>query len=234
MDIKGEYQELIEDIKKSSRPIGSHDTAGYLGTPHHLYNVSIPDLRKLASGWVNKHKNIGTKDLLLFIDMLYFGKSREEKVIASFILGRYPQFIKNISFKKIDSWTQELRGWEETDVFCWNMLYIWFEEDIGNNIGALQKWNRDNQIEKRRASLVVLCKVFMRKPALSLIPIAFGFINNVKHEKDVLITKAVSWLLRSMTRHYKIQVKAYLFKNKNTLPQIAVRESMNKILTGKK
>lgn len=49
-----------------------------------------------------------------------------------------------------------------------------------------------------------------------------------------MITKAVSWLLRSMIRHYKQEVSDYVDANINTLPKIAVRETLVKLKTGKK
>ena len=64
--------------------------------------------------------------------------------------------------------------------------------------------------------------------------LSFKNIDRLKREKDVLITKAVSWLLRSLVRNNKSLVNDYLKENKNSLPKIVVRETENKIKTGKK
>ena len=53
-------------------------------------------------------------------------------------------------------------------------------------------------------------------------------------EKEVLITKAVSWLLRSMIKYYRNEVTDYLNENKESLPKIAVREVSIKLETGRK
>jgi 3-methyladenine DNA glycosylase AlkD len=67
-----------------------------------------------------------------------------------------------------------------------------------------------------------------------LAEVAFRNIDRLKSEKAVLITKAISWLLRSMVKHYKADVASYIKKSADTLPKIAVRETMVKLKTGKK
>ena len=59
-------------------------------------------------------------------------------------------------------------------------------------------------------------------------------IELLKHEKEILITKAISWVLRSMIRHHREKVAEYLEENAATLPAIAVRETRTKLSTGKK
>jgi len=56
----------------------------------------------------------------------------------------------------------------------------------------------------------------------------------LKSEKEVLITKAISWTLRSMVKLHRTPLKNYLAKNKQTLPAIAMRETLTKLQTGKK
>jgi 3-methyladenine DNA glycosylase AlkD len=64
--------------------------------------------------------------------------------------------------------------------------------------------------------------------------LAFTLINRLKHEKDILITKAISWLLRAMIKNHKSKVAAYLQKNYDKLPKIAARETKRKLETGRK
>jgi len=59
-------------------------------------------------------------------------------------------------------------------------------------------------------------------------------VEKLKTEKDVLITKAISWVLRSMILTNPEVVREYLEKNKDSLPRIALREATTKLLTGKK
>lgn len=60
------------------------------------------------------------------------------------------------------------------------------------------------------------------------------FNKDKQTEKHVMITKAISWLLRSLIKYHKNEVTVYLKKNSLTLPKIAVREVRRKLETGKK
>ena len=62
--------------------------------------------------------------------------------------------------------------------------------------------------------------------------LAFENIDRLKHEKDILITKAISWILRSLVKHHKKEVSKYLEDSKESLPKIAIRETKNKITYG--
>jgi 3-methyladenine DNA glycosylase AlkD len=59
-------------------------------------------------------------------------------------------------------------------------------------------------------------------------------IDRLKAEKEILITKAISWLLRSMVKHHRKLVEDYISEYNDTLPRIAVRETQVKLSTGRK
>lgn len=65
-------------------------------------------------------------------------------------------------------------------------------------------------------------------------PTAFENILTLCGEKDILITKAISWLLRSLIKHHKYAVQEFLDENHEQLPPIAVRETIQKLKTGRK
>ena len=64
--------------------------------------------------------------------------------------------------------------------------------------------------------------------------LAFEVIERLKSERPILITKAVSWLLRSMAVRHGPGVAAYLDAEAASLPAIAVRETRTKLRTGTK
>ena len=56
----------------------------------------------------------------------------------------------------------------------------------------------------------------------------------MKSERPILITKAVSWLLRALADRHHAAVTAYIDANEATLPKIAIREARTKLKTGTK
>ena len=82
--------------------------------------------------------------------------------------------------------------------------------------------------------MVLECRSARESDDPKLRRLAFETIEKLKGEKDVLITKAVSWLLRSLAIKNGGEAKKYLEANRSTLPAIAYRETIKKIKTGKK
>jgi 3-methyladenine DNA glycosylase AlkD len=92
----------------------------------------------------------------------------------------------------------------------------------------------DGNVHKRRASLVLLTKPVRDSENKRLADLAFANIDRLKNERSILVTKAISWLLRDLIRHHRERVETYLFENSDCLPKIAIRETRRKLLTGKK
>jgi 3-methyladenine DNA glycosylase AlkD len=61
-----------------------------------------------------------------------------------------------------------------------------------------------------------------------------SIVESLKHEKDKLITKAISWILRESIKQHRDAVGAYVGKNADNLPAIAIREFRKKFETGTK
>jgi 3-methyladenine DNA glycosylase AlkD len=99
---------------------------------------------------------------------------------------------------------------------------------------VLSTLSKSKNINKRRASMVLLCKPLTRSDDERLSKTALQMIDSLKGEKEILITKAISWTLRSMVKLHRSELSKYLNKNKTSLPAIAVRETATKLKTGRK
>ena len=233
MNIKEEHHKLIVLLKNEGKDPGRFPIAKYLGTTHRVYNVPVPILQRLAKDWAKTHELISQETLVSLVDALFFGESREEKKMASLLLEKFPRYICVLESQTIDRWMSELTGWEEVDSFC-DEIDVWLRAGSSTRVSLLKKWNKEKQIEKRRASLVVLCSSVRFDPNERFVNLAFQYIDTLKSESHVMITKAISWLLRSLIKYHKTKVARYLKENASSLPRIAVREVTKKLETGKK
>lgn len=229
------HQELLIRIQESSGVNKRTWGAGYLGSNHLYYSLSSPLRRQLAKDWARQYKNITAVEFLSVLDDLFKGKSYEEKTIAPRLLEYLPKQRFLIEPAKIDLWLDDLQGWAEVDSLCQG---IFSDKEL---LGNWKKWelllkklNESDEVSKRRASLVLLTGPLSHSDDPRMADLAFANINNLKEEKDILITKAISWLLRSLIKNHRSRVEEYLRKNQDTLPKIAVREVRRKLLTGRK
>jgi 3-methyladenine DNA glycosylase AlkD len=230
------HQEIFTLIKKNSgKPKADPFLNSYLGNDHVRYPINNPTLRAIAKEWMRSHKDLKPEEFRDLLTSLIEGKSCTEKMTAGILMGYSAKDQRNFDPMIFDRWLDHLEGWVEVDTLCTgDFLTTQLPAHWPKWKKLIVKLSKDPNINKRRASLVLFCSVLGRVANDDMAGVAFGNIDRLKSEKDVLITKAISWVLRTMTKHYRERVSTYLKENRDTLPKIAVRETMVKLETGRK
>lgn len=230
------HQEILTVIQKNSGKGTQHTFLDiYLGTTHSRYAITAPALRKIASNWMKAHRELTARDFEKMLSSLIAAPSSTEKVMAGMLMDCATKEQRNFHPKVFDRWINKLEGWAEVDAVCTGKFTI-------HHLPAqwekwkplLKKFSASKNIHKRRASLVLLVSPIRYCDESEFAEVAFENIDRLKSEKTILITKAISWLLRSMIKLHRREVMEYLKKNKNTLPAIAIRETEKVLVTGKK
>jgi 3-methyladenine DNA glycosylase AlkD len=227
---------LLAALEKHGRNhVHSQANDSYLSSGHHYYDVSVPIRRTLAKAWLKENKGIPDAEFLAVLEGLYRGESHEEKTLASILLSYHRAGRRTVGPKQLNGWLDHLVGWAEVDSLCQG---VFTADEI---LAHWRKWerfiralSRDKNINKRRAALVFLTAPVRYSDDERFAVLAFDVIEALKPERDIIITKAVSWLLRSMVQRYKRAVAGYIKENRHSLPAIAVRETTRKIATGRK
>ncbi|OGK25930.1 hypothetical protein A3C28_00620 [Candidatus Roizmanbacteria bacterium RIFCSPHIGHO2_02_FULL_39_9] len=229
------HLQILNELKKYPPRPAKHNAKNYIGSGSIQYHVSNPIKWKIASEWKKKNKNISYEEFKALLYSLNEGKSHDEKSFVGRLLQLFPQYRNLILPKDLDMWLENVRGWAEVDGLCQNnFTYQDFFQDWKLWEKMIRSFSKDKNVHKRRASLVLLTGPVNYSPDKRLSALSFEMIEQLKHEKDILIIKAISWLLRSLIKHHKSQVAAYLKKNKDSLPKIALREASYKLVFGVK
>lgn len=230
------HQEILSEIKRQAGNGTKHSWSdAYLGSGHFYYSLSVPNKRLIAKTWAKNHQAIQLPEFINLLDSLYKGESYEEKTIASELLEYLPKMRKQLDPRKLDEWLNFLQGWAEIDCLCSGTFTASEMDEHWNDWSSLIKqFPKNENITKRRASLVLLTGPVSASSDARFSKLAFKMIDTLKPERDILITKAISWLLRSLVKNYRTEVAEYLEVNKESLPKIAVKETNRKILTGRK
>ena len=232
------HLQILKDIDflKNSCPKSDYQwPKNYLGTDKIYHGFSTGQIVGLAKK-VIEDNNLNEAQTIDLLNSLYQnGTTYTELAVAAVILSQSPKVLKNFDPKNLDLWLNYTCGWAENDVLCQSnfsseiLLSNW-----KNWEKIINQFVKDKNINKRRASLVLLTKSLSKSDDARLSKLAFQNVEKLKSEKEILITKAVSWALRSLTKFHKQEVLDYLEKNKDTLPKIAYREAFAKATTGRK
>ena len=232
------HQEILKELKKhvgEGTKYQKEREKSYDGTTKLSYSIKIPIKEQITKDWLSEHPNLSFPKYLSLLDSLYQGKSHDEISIAGKLLKLAPKLRRKIEPNSLNKWLDFVEGWAEVDSLCQSNFTA---EEI------LERWkewqnliinlSKDSNVHKRRASLVLLTKSVRDSTDSKLADLAFTVTDRLKSEKDILITKAISWLLRDLIKNNRRLVKSYLEENLDTLPKIAIRETRNKLLTGRK
>ncbi len=199
------------------------------------YGLTNAQHRQIIHSFIATHRDLPYDDWLALIDTLYHGDSYEERCAPRTLFSKYPRFRRQLPLHQLDEWLGLLEGWAEIDSTCQT---VFSDKDLLANWGAwqalLESLSRDQNINKRRAALVLLTAPITQSPDERILRLALQLIDRLKGEKDKLITKAISWLLRKGIKQHHETIANYLDANADSLPAIALRETRNKLATGKK
>jgi 3-methyladenine DNA glycosylase AlkD len=231
-----QHKEIVELIRINSGSGMNHTfTGNYLGNNHYKYPITMPVVRTIAREWMKENQHLTALELAQVLTSLIDGESFTEKVLAGIMLDYAPAVQRAIPAKTFDTWLTHLEGWAEIDALCTGKfsrteIPLHFEKWKP----WLCKWAKSAGISKRRASLVFFISPIGHCDREDIARVALGNIEVLKHERDIRITKAISWLLRSMIRHHRRLVEQYIDDNDDSLPAVAVRETRIKLDTGRK
>jgi 3-methyladenine DNA glycosylase AlkD len=229
------HKEILALIKlNSGKPTQHTFLDSYLGNHHPRYPISIPSLRKIANAWMTSHRDMSSSRFASVLTSLIKGKSSTEKCMAGILLDYSTPDQRKFNPKLFNAWLNFLEGWAEVDSLCtgkYSQTEILSQWKSWKPL--LIQFSKDKNIHKRRASLVLLCSPLRKCEDDRLASIALQNVKKLKGEKEILITKAISWVLRSMVKHHRTLLEMYL-KEESGLPSIAVRETMRVLKTGKK
>jgi 3-methyladenine DNA glycosylase AlkD len=236
LDIEAEHAELIAQLRAAATEYrGGDQNDSYTGSGRPFFCVSVPNMRRIARTWLVAHRKATDADLFAMTDWLFVGLHYEEKVLGAIMLQANPRIWRQLTPATVDHWLDDLNGWAEIDSLCGGV--IWAElmaADWPAWRALVRQLAGDPNINKRRAALVLLTGATRVSDDPRFRDLALEVVERLKGERPILITKAVSWLLRSMAPRHGSAVAAYLEASAATLPAIAVRETRTKLATGTK
>jgi 3-methyladenine DNA glycosylase AlkD len=226
---------LDEIVRASGKPTSQTFLDAYLGTTHPRYPISAPAVRMLAKDFMKAHSGLDSTGITSLLTSLIEGRSGTEKMLAGILLDYAKADQCDFDPRIFDQWLNHLEGWAEVDALCTGkyqqkfLVTKWKQWEP-----LLTRFSKATNIHKRRASLVLLTSAVSHSEDPRLLRTGLSNIARLAQEKEILITKAISWLLRSMTKHHRKAVVEFLKAEGNNLPAIALRETRIKLATGKK
>lgn len=233
LDPAGEHEKLLAQLRENVDPGYQAGSAMVMKTQMKVYGVRVPDLRRIAAGWKADHRQVASTDLLGLADGLWSGESLEERTLANLLLAAYPKVLAGIPWRSFDRWRRLVDNWGVGDALGTMVLGPWLLADPDSRLHHLDALIADEDLWSRRLALVAT--VPLNRRAASAVPgLTLELVDRVKLEREPMVTKAVSWALRELSKGEPDRVAAYVADNRTLLASHVVREVQNKLATGLK
>ena len=207
----------------------------HLGTNRRWHGLSNAQRRRILLDFIAENRDLPYAEWRDLCDSLYRGESYEERCAPQTLLARFPRYRRALPLPQLDDWLGCLDGWAEVDSTCQTVF------SAGDLLADWDGWSAflraladDENVNKRRAALVLLTAPVTQSDDTRLLDLSLELIGKLRADKDKRITKAVSWLLRKGIKQHRAAIAEYVEANAGSLPAIAVRETRRKLATGKK
>ena len=234
MDVETERQQLLEQIRQHADPEHQVRMSMVVPTGLKVYGLRVPQLRDIARAWQRARKQIICEDLMALVEALWDGRSREERLLVIYLLGHYKRCIPGLTWAHFERWRQDLDNWEIADGLGQWVLALWLLGEPDTRLDYLRELIADEDMWSRRLALVATTPINRGHTGFTIPNLTLELVDRVKEERHPMITKAVSWALREMTKSHPDRVVVYLEENREVLAAHIVREVNNKLRTGLK
>ncbi len=127
-----------------------------------------------------------------------------------------------------EKWIKEgINGWGESDQFCYRLLNPLLTKYPDELFKYCQKWTDSNDFNLKRIGIVALTGSSLTV-AVSFDKIV-SMCNKMKSDEDILIQKAVGWVLKYSYKKYPDKLMGYLTNNVDNLSRTTFRYALEKM-----
>lgn len=202
-------------------------------TAQDVLGVRTPEMRQVARSWMAAHKALAPAGVLAIAGALWDAGSRDERMVGLFMLERDKRALRDLTWDHFDRWRGDIDNWIVCDQLATKVFGPWITLDPGRRLPYLDLLIAEPGLYSRRLALVAT--VPLNRTAKTAIPAqTLAMIDRVRHERQAMISKAVSWALRELAKTHAAAVAAYLDAHRQELAGNVVREVANKLETGLK
>jgi 3-methyladenine DNA glycosylase AlkD len=156
------------------------------------------------------------------------------RFVAYELVQRHPRAPASLGARSLERLGRGISSWEQVDCFS---TYVsgpaWREGRVETR--QIHRWARSPDRWWRRAALVSTVPLNLKaQGGTGDIARTLRVCDLLRKDRDPMVVKALSWALRVLARPEPEAVRAYVRRNADSLPALALREVRNKLETGLK
>ena len=226
--------EIISNLKEMADQNRKEMAKTYYPTCMKVIGVTVPDIRLLIKSISPELKNMSVRDKIRFAKDLINTKIFECQQIAYEILGRDKKLMKEISSEDIKDLDKHQDNWVSVDTYSALILGVGWREAKISDEEILQKTKSDDYWIRRQALVATLGWNQKARGGSGNTEKTLMICELFVNDHEDMITKALSWALRELSKTDHQSVTEFMKKHDQHLAGRVRREVWNKLETGLK
>jgi 3-methyladenine DNA glycosylase AlkD len=184
--------------------------------------VTVPRIRSLSKTFKQKYSNLTIEELCAIMDTLCKNKCREEILFGIFLIANFKKNILAIPWTKINSWLDALDNWETCDQLSSNIVTPIIAKNI-SLIDKLKPLAQSNNLWKRRFAVATAANI--NHGGRQFPDQTLAICKILLTDKEIMVTKAVGWALREISKKSPDLVFNFLKTNNQYISERLMKES---------
>lgn len=209
-------------LRKHRNPDHAIFHKNYHKSPKKFYGLKTAVLDDcVKSVWHTKPK-LSKADLLPVINSLWNSDWFEEQAAALMLLERVQKELTPADLPMIKKMVAQCEGWAMLDYISTKMLGAMAMQYGDDIYPKVRKWSSSKHLWTRRASILIHVLPARRKQLRA--EYAFDTFEELLHEKEFFIRKAIGWTLREIVKHYPESTFEFLREHLDSVSGLTLRE----------
>ncbi len=217
MNVAAERRKILAQIRKHGKKGGDAWLQKYVGSPHPVLGVSVPQMRAILAAFRKEHRDVTAKESNTLAVAVWRGKTFEEKAFAIMMMDGYATVLDEPSWRLLDSWVDACVGWGMCDSIgagpIAKMVYA-----KPARFRDLQRWAKSRNLWRRRIALYALHDFVLAKE----LDKPLQLIGRLLYDEEFWVRRAVGTWLRECWKRDRARTEAFLVSHAGGLPAIVV------------
>ena len=184
--------------------------------------VTVPKIRQLAKDLKGEFAGLDFAVICEIIDRFFKDECREEILFSIFVLAQQKKNFNKIDWARISMWLTHIDNWETCDQLSSNVVtpIIVKNPDLLENLFELT--SSENKWERRFAVATV---ANINHEGRAYPKETFWICKPLLTDKETVITKAVAWAIREISKKCPKETFDFLKENLEIIPKRLLKES---------
>ncbi|MFC2111434.1 DNA alkylation repair protein [Bacteroidota bacterium] len=233
-EIKETVEFVIKELEKAFDPKRFEMARGNYPTSQKLIGVRVPDLKIILKALKSGFKEVPIEKHIHFAKELVNTNILECQHIAYEFLGKNKNVFISLTKKDVLDLAKNLDNWVSVDTYSGYVAGLAWKEGIISD-ELIKDWAKSEDRWIRRVALV--CTVPLNTKSSGGkgdTQRTLMVCEMLKHDRDDMVVKALSWALRKLTSFDKKSAEDFLIQNEDILHNRIKRELKHKLETGLK